>query len=206
MSNSYSETIETNELIVGYARGFQQTENWAYVYGIHKLLIPTTRQIVKQVIAKAGLPADLEEDMIQEAYFRLPWAILAFDYERVPVFITYWQQVYRNHLVGQYQKHWRHKDIPEKAEHPARESNPEAKLILEEIKEKLIAEILSWDDTQYARDKKIAIRLIEARIFQLKENQISQKEIAAEFNVAGGVISAWEKWARDKIKEDFGDE
>lgn len=203
MSESYDNAIETNELIVGYCRGFQLTEDYRYIYGIHKLIEPTSKQVIDSVIAKAGLSTDLASDMLQDSYLRLPYAVLAFDHERVPVFITYWRRTLHNHLVQNYGKFWRHRDVPDSSDKLLHE-NPEAKLILEEIKAKLIIEISGWKEEKDQKGKAIALRLIEGRVFQLKEDQVSQKDLALELGIAGAILSAWELWLRKKIREEYG--
>lgn len=205
MSEAYETAIESNELIVGYCRGFKKTEDWRYIYGIHRLLEPTSKQVIDSVIAKAGLSPDLSSDMLQESYLRLPYAVLGFDEDRVPVFISYWRRVLHNFLVQEYGKFWRHRDVPDSEDRLGIE-NPEAKLILDEIRSKLVAEISAWPEEKDQKGKRIALRLIETRVFQLKEDQISQKDLATELGTASGILSAWESWLRKKIKEDYGND
>lgn len=202
MSEAYDQAVETNKLVVGYCLGFQQTEDWRYVYGVHKLIEPTSKQVIDAVIAKAGLSPDLGQDMLQDAYLRLPYAILGWEYDRVPVFVSYWRRVLHNFLVQEYGKFWRHRDLPDKVEKIGCE-NSEAKSILEEIRAKLTAEVEGWMEEKDARNKKLVLMLIEKRVFVLKEDQASQKSIAEELGIAGGIVSAWESWLRQKIKDEY---
>lgn len=197
----YNEVVQLNFSVVVLAIDYQKTENIQTGYEIYELLLPITTQIIESFIRKVSAPIALKEDMLTEAYLRLHWAILCYNYSHSPVFITYWRITLSNFLSTQYSKHWKHYSIPEHFDEMRTYSD--AALEIQEIKEFCNNLISEWKiETQI----KLAKMIFDHRIFCLPEDMILQREIAKTLGIQSGVVSQWENWLRAKIKERFSDE
>lgn len=211
MDDAYIDAIKNNELVVGYALGYQQTYDVRYLHGIHTLLEATSKQIIFSVLGKAGLSYDLADDMLQDAYIRLRDAVICYQWDKCPVFVTYWRTTLRNHLITNYSNQWRCRLFSECKEDKGDETELEflenshtpnhiASLALKELEEKITVRINSWEDEKY---KALSLAILKERILQPEENRTLQKELATRFGIQPALVSHWESWLRDTITSEY---
>jgi len=202
VNEAYEQAVKDNELIVGYALGYQQTQDINYLRGMHELLVPTSRSVINRIIREANLALDLEPDMLQDAYLRLADAVSCYDWYKTPVFITYWRVTLRNHLIDLYRKQWRLRQLPEDYDTKAPEDHDGSSFMLTELEHE-IREVIATATANWKSQKHLALAetILKERILKPKDEQTTHKVIAAKFQFHPGAISQWEVWMRDLIKQ-----
>jgi DNA-directed RNA polymerase specialized sigma24 family protein len=212
MDASYQQTVDTNQLVVGYALGYQQTYDPRYIAGMHELLLPVTKQTAYSVVRSAGLSEDLVDDMTQDAYLRLPDAAISYNWERTPVFVSYWRTTLRNHLISKYSKQWRLSQIPDELDHSYLD-DPVDKVIwdersafhrahIERIRSLFLARIERFEGSN-EKYKPLARAVLVERILCLPEEQTLQRHLAVRFGVHPIIVSNWENWMRKIILSEY---
>ena len=200
MSDSYEETVKVNEKVVDLILEFQDEEKEEYVYQIFALLLDVTRQEISNLLRSSGLPKDLAGDMLNDIYVWMRWPIREYDYERNPVFISFWRRVVRNHLISAYKKQWRYHVIPD-SQPPQCYIPSDVGLALEEFKTSFEDMIKDWPDWE----KEIATAIFNSRIFVLPENATAQRALALKLKYSQSYVSHWEIWLRKEIQKRFSE-
>jgi RNA polymerase sigma factor (sigma-70 family) len=199
VDDAYQKVVEANEEIVYLACEYQDSYDSTLIIQIHDLLKPITTSEAVKLVRKAGLPMDLVDDMVQEAYIRLRWAVLAYDYSKNPTFVTFWRTTIRNHLQAEYQRQWRHNtlvsDFPEVNGHEDTD-----RLVLQELSKKYLCEFSTWPDSTLSQ---LAKDVLLERIIVFPEQQTPQKVLAERYGLSQSQISHWESWIRRKIVLDY---
>lgn len=194
MEDSYARAIETNYEVTCLVDAYQGQGDHETLLQIFNLLENVTMQEIISLLKKAGLQKDLIEDMRQDAYLKLRDACIYYNYARCPVFVTYWRQSLKNHLIKTYQQRWRHFSLEEERVCDTRVEVDTS--LLDKIRETLLAEFAQWKDPRFTA---LGIRVLMDRVLKDQGDKVLQNELAKEFGVTQAQISNWEKWIKSRI-------
>jgi hypothetical protein len=165
---------------------------------LHEILLPTTRNVIYNLIAKLHLGRDVAEDMEQEAFIKLTEVMVngSFDKVRSRRFASFWRRVLGNHLLTKYYSKF---TFPLIVEPEVNDENfCDGRDAVDIIRRRMELQISTWEKQE---DRDVAYAIIDHRIFATNGQELSHLDLARMFKRSLFFIGRWEAWLRIEVQK-----